>query len=150
MSALELQRTSADCGVAALRAALTFFGVKATYKTIYKLAETSRINGTPSQNVLKVLEHYNLSFEVRQFFNNRIAYKKLAEDARISILCFDELDHWVLKLCTVGDRTVIFDPEKGTLVLTKRQLLKRWCTDTGYTYAIGIESAQANENQAQQ
>lgn len=138
MSALELQRTTADCGVAALRAALTFFGVKATYKTIYKLAETSRINGTDSPNIMRVLEHFKLNFEVRQTFSNKVAFKQLSESKHINILCIDEFDHWVVKICTHGDKTVIFDPQLGTLVLTKRQLLKRWVTSKGETYAIGI------------
>lgn len=142
MSALELQRTTADCGVAALRAALTFFGVKATYKTIYKLAETSRINGTDSSNILKVLEHFKLNFEVRTSFNNKVAYSKLTESKHINILCIDEFDHWVVKICTHDDKTVVFDPQKGTLVLTKRQLLKRWATSKGETYSIGIWSEE--------
>lgn len=140
MSALELQRTSVDCGVAALRAALTFFSITASYKTIYKLAQVSRINGTDSPGILRVLEHYKLNFEVRQTFSNKVAFKQLTESKHINILCIDEFDHWVIKICTQGDKTVIFDPQKGTLVLTKRQLLKRWATSKGETYAIGIWS----------
>jgi ABC-type bacteriocin/lantibiotic exporter with double-glycine peptidase domain len=142
MSVLELQRTKADCGVAALRAALLFFGVKASYKTIYKLAETSRIQGTDSKNVLKVLEHYKLNFEVRTTFNNKVAYKQLTESKYINILCVDQFDHWVVKVGGHGNLTIIFDPEVGTRVMTKRQLLKRWATSNGETYAIGIWSAQ--------
>ena len=137
---LELQRTSADCGVAALRAALVFFGVKASYRTIYRLAESSRIQGTDSKNVLKVLEHYKLNFEVRQTYNSKVAYQQLTESKYINILCIDEFDHWVVKIGSHGNLTIIFDPEFGTQVLTKRQLLKRWKTSNGETYAIGIWS----------
>ncbi len=142
MAALELQRTEVDCGVAALRAALVFFGVNASYKTIYKLAETSRLRGTDSKNILKVLEHYKLNFEVRQTFSNKVAFQQLKDSKYINILCIDEFDHWVVKICNHNDLTVIFDPVEGTLALTKRQLLKRWSTSKGETYAIGIWSAQ--------
>ncbi len=141
MSALELQRTTADCGVAALRAALLFFGIDESYKSIYKLAESSRINGTDSKNVLKVLEHFKLNFEVRQTFSNKVAYEQLTASKYINILCIDEFDHWVVKIGNHGDLTIIFDPKVGTLVLTKRQLLKRWATSKGETYSIGIWSA---------
>ncbi len=141
MGTLELQRTEVDCGVAALRAALVFFGIQATYKAIYRLAETHRINGTDSKNILKVLEHYKLNFEVRQTFSNKVAHQQLTDSKYINILCIDEFDHWVVKIGNFNDLTIIFDPKEGTMALTKRQLLKRWATSKGETYAIGIWNA---------
>jgi ABC-type bacteriocin/lantibiotic exporter with double-glycine peptidase domain len=144
MSILELQRTKADCGVAALRAALSFFGIKASYRAIYKLAETSNI-GTDSKNILKVLEYYKLNFEVRQTYASKTAYEQLTRSPYINILCIDNFNHWVVKICTHNDMTVIFDPEYGTMVLTKRQLLNRWVASSKETYAIGIWSADESK-----
>jgi ABC-type bacteriocin/lantibiotic exporter with double-glycine peptidase domain len=138
MHPLELQRTSTDCGVAALRAVLQFFGIKASYRTIYKLAETSRINGTDSSNILRVLEYYKLSFEVRQSSNAKEAYQQLRDSQHVNILCWDSYDHWVVKIASVGDMNVIFDPEIGTLILTRRQVMRRWLTSKGPTYSIGV------------
>lgn len=141
MAVLELQRTKYDCGIAAIRAALQFFGIKASYKKIYTLAETSKTDGTSSSNMLKVLEHYGLSFEVRQTKGQKEAYKSLSESKHVNILCIDNFGHWVVWMREVNGKSIIFDPEVGTMILSQRQLMNKWVTSKNETYAIAIWKA---------
>ena len=138
MDLLELQKTDSDCGAAVLHAVLKFHGVRCNYKRLLKLAGTTKAAGTGSPGMLQVLEHYKLSFGVLQTQNRGEAHRQLLSSPFVTILCVDNDSHWVLKIGTYEKLVIVFDPEVGTCLLTKNQLLKRWANARGDMYGIGV------------
>ncbi len=134
---LELQQHEYDCGPATVKAVLSIVGIRASKKTISKIAKTTKADGTDSAGILSCLEYYKLNFSVKQSPDKEKAFSFITQ-ASIAIICTQNWSHWAVKIGQFKDRILIFDPESGVIPMSKRELLKEWQVTNGEFYLIEI------------
>lgn len=126
------------CGPASVKNALMAFGTNVSEPSIRRVANTIKKEGTDEKGIIAAIRHYGFSATEWRSNKKNISWKWLHEQlqsGKVVIMCFDNWDHWVVALGSVGNTGVtIFDPsnyvynkkENGTYVLNKKNLIYRW------------------------
>lgn len=117
------------CGVAALQAALEFYGYKRSQDYLAKMCWTNKA-GTDERKLIRGIERCGFTPWGAHLGPSEVTAKaELAETITPQILCVDKWEHWVTLLGWTGNRAIVFDPANGAGVYfpTWPQLKKRWC-----------------------
>lgn len=138
MVKFDLQMTTYDCGPAALRAALQLFGRKATLRDLTRWAGTTPAKGTPAVGLKRALDRLGVTFREYTSKSRLRAWKWARRQASPAVLSFDDDDHWVLLCAGLGRTVIIFDPEVGVQVYTRKDFLNRWQASAGHIYALQL------------
>lgn len=143
-----LQRTSYDCGPAAIVNACLAMGREHDIGEVAKLAGTS-IRGTDEKGISRALSSLGYgALELQPKGAERaselwtLLHGALTQGEAV-ILCVDGVDHWVAAIGTIGSRVVVFDSERarenltcnGVHVYDEREFVERL---GGSRYAIRV------------
>lgn len=128
MEALDLQRSHYDCGPTALHGALKLCGRKAKYDDLVRWAGSTEEKGTPAVGIKRALEKLKVPFTEYRSSNRMKAWRWARLQTQPAILCFDNDEHWVLLCAGTGRRVLVFDPEAGLRVYSRKDFMGRWVT----------------------
>ena len=137
MEILEPQKTSYDCGPTALHGALKLYGLKTRYNDILRWAGTTEEKGTPAVGLKRVLDKLGVRFTEYQTKSRNSAWRWARRQTEPAVLCFDDDEHWVLLCAGLGRRVLVFDPETGMTILSRKDFMARWVTD-GRVYGLQL------------
>lgn len=140
MEVLDPQKTEYDCGPTALHGALKLYGLKTRYKDIVRWAGTTAEKGTPAAGLKRVLERLGVRFTEYQTKSRDSAWRWARRQIEPAVLCFDDDEHWVLLCAGLGRRVLVFDPERGVEIYSRKDFMLRWVTN-GKVYGLQLRRA---------
>jgi ABC-type bacteriocin/lantibiotic exporter with double-glycine peptidase domain len=144
-----LQSHDWDCGPATLDFVRKLYGRPSrALKKALKEANPSPERGTNQAGMIRGLQAMRLIASPfpfasqKEFWNASV---KVAPGAPM-LLCLDDNEHWVICLGGVKNRLSLFDPEKGFVAITRKDLKKRWKKTPGAQNFIAIIITDHTEN----
>lgn len=137
MESLDPQKTTYDCGPTALHGALKIYGRKARYADLLRWAGTTPEKGTSAAGLKRALDRIKIAYTEYSSRSRKSSWNWARRQQGPSVLCFDNDEHWVLLVAGLGRRVLIFDPEVGLVIYSRRDFLSRWVTD-GRVYGIRL------------
>lgn len=140
MEALDRQQYDFDCGPAALHGALKLYGRKYRYQDIRRWAGTTPEKGTSAAGIKRVLDRLQIPYSEFQSKSRKVSWDWARRQTQPVVLSFDQDEHWVLLCAGLGRRVMVFDPESGMGIYSRKDFLARWVTD-GRVYGILLKRA---------
>lgn len=138
MEVLEPQKTNYDCGPTALHGALKLYGRTVRYKDVVRWAGTTEAKGTSAAGLKRVLDHLEIPYSEYSSRSRKCGWDWARRQQLPAVLCFDNDEHWVLLMAGLGRRVLVFDPETGLAIYSRKDFLARWVTD-GRVYGLALK-----------
>lgn len=126
-----------SCGAAALVNAARVLGKRVAESRARTLAGTTEHNGTAEDGLIIAVRELGLTATQHHSSDVAAAWSFVRAnvlDGHPCLICIDQWNHWVTVVGMAGDRVLVVDPantaknmaENGILVLSRRELTKRW------------------------
>jgi len=144
---MRYQKDSFSCGAAAVVNAVRCFGRRIAEKNVRVFSNTTPEDGTSEEGIISALRGLGHGAESFEFMTRVAAADQLRENlmqGRPSIICIQNLQHWVTVVGMIGNKFVIFDPantkgnklENGMHILSLRNLKRLWQARNGRYFGI--------------
>lgn len=139
---MRFQSNRSSCGPAALHNALAALGIARSEEELIALTKQTP-DGTSARQLLSALRTINTPDSGLKALPTRWRsgddavvglWWNIKEHGRPTILCVDELEHWVCAIGVLGQRFLVADSADNRLVISYKpqELLARWGAEDNY------------------
>lgn len=139
---MRFQSNRSSCGPAALSNGLEALGLTRTEEELIRLCKQTQ-DGTSAQGIIKAIKAIStpeaplkgIPFQFKDPEDAIVGlWWNVAEHGRPTILCVDNLDHWVCCVGKLGRRFCVVDSADNRLLLhySAEQLINRWVAENRF------------------